>query len=120
MGSLHVGGEDRATDFAGREPCGVDTVHRELGVGAGDLLGGVLREDVPAGDRFVPVSEAPPALVLRADQVVGGGLRHFGGQLDVDASTECAVVGEASGEVALHDHWIAGDEMAPDLIDCGQ
>lgn len=117
VSSLRVGGEDRATDFVGYEPRGVDVVRREPVVGVGDPVYGVLREDVPAGDRLVPVSEATPTLVLCTDQEVLDGLRQVGGQRDVEVDAEGSVVGETAGEVAFHDDRIAREEIASYLVD---
>lgn len=117
---MRVGGDDRLEDLVGAEVRGVHAVHRERGVGVGHPVRDGLDEGVPVGDRLVPRGEAALALVLGADEVVGDGLGQGGRQCDAEAGSEGAVVGQAAGEVALHDDGDAGRQVAPYLVGRGE
>lgn len=113
---MRVGGDDRLEDLVGAEVRGVHAVHRERGVGVDHPVRDGLDEDVPVGDRLVPCGEAALALVLGADEVVGDGPGQGGRQRDAEAGPEGAVVGQAAGEIALHDDGDAGRKVAPYLV----
>lgn len=101
---MRVDGQDRLEDLARIQVRGVHVVHRELGVGVGDAVCRLFRQDVPAGCRLDAVGEPAVALVLATRQLV----RHWFGQSEREAhaetGSECLVVGQAASEVALHDH----------------
>ncbi len=62
------------------------------------------------------MGEAPLPFVLRAQQVVRGGLGQVGREGDAEAGPEDMVVREAPGEVALDDDGGAGGEVPLDLL----
>lgn len=117
---MRVGGDDRLEDLVGAEVRGVHTVHRERGVGVGHLVRDGLDEGVPVGDRLVARGEAATALVLGADKVVGDGLGQGGRQCDAETGAEGVVVGQAAGEIALHDDRDADRQVAPYLLGRGE
>lgn len=100
--------------------CGVHVVHRELGVGVGNAVCHLFCQDVPAGDWLDALGEPATALAFATRQLVRHGLGQAGWEPDAEAGAECLVVGQAAGEVALHDHRGAFGQEAPDLISRGE
>ncbi|WP_405643520.1 hypothetical protein [Streptomyces uncialis] len=116
MMSFLGSGEDRPDDLLRGTAGRVDPMHREPDVGGRDPVCAFLAQGVPPGDGFDPSVETPLPFVLRAQQVVRGGLGQVWREGDSEAGPEGVVVREAPGEVALDDDRSADSEVVPDLL----
>ncbi|WP_183153325.1 hypothetical protein [Streptomyces sp. ZS0098] len=117
---MRIGVRDHAEDLVRTAPGGVDTVHRERGIGVRHPVRDGLDQCIPPRCWLVPPTEATLSFVVVADEVVRDGFRQPARQGDTEPGAQGPMGGEAPGEVALDNDRDASVEMVLDFLGRGE